>query len=468
MQLINYGTRFLNLMLLILVQSILATSLALACPTIAGSGLPTGTTGQIAKVTAPNKLMFCNGSTWQDFGGSPTADACTVDGQVNPLAGEARYCNQNVFWRFDSGATTNGACTNLGQVRFNSGNTRIEFCNGTNWRVVSTDANADALTFGSVSNRSWLSTAASLIQRVTGFTGGTPTFNNTGPCVFTQRVCNDPACASQISATTTPAYVANGQYLRLSILAAESGLTTCSFEATFGTTTYSYTITTAAIDTSPLAATFPGLYQQATSSTVSSAIVQIQGHSGVSISIGDLGTNSSPEYRTCNDATCTSVSFNWTSSANTLSTGQWVQMRLTTATGIHLKRARLTTGSTTHDWFASTGTCPEYPVLAAGASLTCSCPAGMLNLPTTGSGSLRNPSGSSPYRMASNPCLAAIHAGGLNDATGGTITLTANTPLECVNFYGSTANGVTTGNISSPNSAMHLTAPITSSSTCPP
>lgn len=433
-----------------------AAMAAPASPALANTTLPIGKTGEVRMSTNTtaanyNKLMFCNGTSWLEFPGSPTAVVCAKNGEIYQSGGELYYCNNLFAWAFDSSGGTNGACAKSGEIKYNAGT--IEFCNGTDWRTVNTaDATADAFSF--TNNSSYdVDKFSDSIVRVTGFSGGIGTFTfNAAACVSPSiRVCADSGCTTTISSRTTTGTltVPNGSYLRAMATTGPAASTTCTIQADVGGQSSTYNVTTTASDTTVLyqSGQFVAAVGQASSSTILSNIVKVSGHTGVTVSVGDAGYGGSPEFQVCNDSTCTSVAVSWGTAPQALTNPQWLQLRTTTGAGLNYRMVELAAGSSPNIyWNVSTGTCPMSTTLTSGASITCTCPVG---IPLTGV-NVGGLTGVNNYRQSSGVpylCRAAVHAGAISNATGGSITavgLTAGTPPgTCPNFNGSTANGTT-------------------------
>ncbi|MCC2099440.1 MAG: DUF1566 domain-containing protein, partial [Hyphomicrobiales bacterium] len=111
--------------------------------------------------------------------------------------------------------------------------------------------------------------------------------------------------------------------------------------------------TTALRDDSPDAFGFTDQSNVALSTLIESNIVQITGLTpDASVSIGGDG---SPEYRICDDGTCTGVDHNWSSSAGTIDNGQYLQLRLTSsAANSTMNSATVTVGSGSDQWDVTT------------------------------------------------------------------------------------------------------------------
>lgn len=425
------------------------------------------------------KLVYCDGTNWKDFPGTPTATACTSAGEVKYISGEYFYCNGAVLWPFDSSATTNGACTKEGELKWNSSTTKLEFCNGTNWRVVSTtDTTAEPLT-DSIATNANLETSSIFTQRITGFVGGGSLVATTmsGNCAsFVLRYCADSSCSSSInnrtSVGTVSGFVPNASYIRSSFTSSVLGSETCTIVYTIAGQTITHSVTTVASDLSPTvsASSFTEQRGVATSTVINSNILKVSSHTGVDVSISDNGFGGSPQFRTCSDATCTAVLSDWGNVTVAIPNPAWVQVRVTTgATVYDIKSVTATIGDKTAKLYAMTSDCPRFGSLAAGASLTCSCPALYktiyLNAATT--------RGIISYSQSGDLCNSAIHAGVYNDATGGSVTVqgtTAGTPAgTCTGFKnGGTVNGVVSSSTTTDGPSMWYPSGLNGADICNP
>jgi|GEM_PF-6028653 len=438
---------------LILLSALFALQASATCSAPSNANIGTGKTGELKMATPSgtstfNKLMYCDGTTWQDLGGSPTATACTKNGEIKISGGEMTYCNSSLLWRFDSGSATNGTCSKSGETRWNS--TQLEFCNGTNWRVVAADSAIDA-TQSDINDTNQVIEAAraAYSSQITGFTGGTGTFtftNDAGStCTgYSVKVCSDnTGCSSAIASRTTSGTlnVPNGSYIRFGIILSTQANTTCSWTAAIGGQTFSYNATTTTSDTTPTIQAFTDLNSQAQSTVVTSNIVKVSGHTGVTASVSDNSLGGTPEFRVCSDSACTTVDTTWGTASQFLTNPKYIQLRVTTgSTAFDLKKVSLTAGTVTVYWHVTTSTCPVTTTLSAGASLACTCPAGAINYNANVTGTLN-------YKQsASVVCKAAVHAGAVTNASGGSVTVIGNTAGSpsgtCSSFTGSTANGV--------------------------
>lgn len=106
-------------------------------------------------------------------------------------------------------------------------------------------------------------------------------------------------------------------------------------------------------DTSPNSVSFTDLTQQTASTLVTSNIIQINGI-GCSVNVSISGTGS-PQYRICSNSDCSSVTTNWTTSVNPITSGAYLQARMTTsASGNTQFDAVVTVGSIADTWSTRT------------------------------------------------------------------------------------------------------------------
>lgn len=75
---------------------------------------------------------------------------------------------------------------------------------------------------------------------------------------------------------------------------------------------------------------FTDLTGQTSLTVVTSSIHQVVNIAGCSVAVKITGSVGSPEYRICDDATCTTVSQDWTTSQGVITNNKYIQLRLTT------------------------------------------------------------------------------------------------------------------------------------------
>lgn len=106
---------------------------------------------------------------------------------------------------------------------------------------------------------------------------------------------------------------------------------------------------------------FTDLVNQSTSTLVTSNILQISGL-GCVVNLAVSGEGS-PQYRTCSDATCTTVLIDWTATTGTIANNSYLQLRMTTsAAGGDTYSATVSVGTGADVWNATpTGDCSGSP-----------------------------------------------------------------------------------------------------------
>ena len=188
-------------------------------------------------------------------------------------------------------------------------------------------------------------------------------------------------------------------------------------------------------DTSPNSVSFTDLTQQVVSTQVSSNIIQINGI-GCSVNVSISGAGS-PQYRICSNSDCSSVTTNWTTSINPITSGAYLQARLTTsASGNTQFDATITVGSIADTWSARTVGPKRVFVTSQtydgnlggliGADSKCQVLAESVNLGSTFKAWLSDSSTSAASRFAQSSLNyvmlnGTVIANGWTDLTDGTI-----------------------------------------------
>lgn len=98
---------------------------------------PAGTTGQTTWVSSLSSVGYCDGAgTWISMTVSPTATACSVQGEVTYRTDELQFCN-GTNWIGASGTTTGTSCagTASGTMTYDVGADYIKWCDGTTWKT---------------------------------------------------------------------------------------------------------------------------------------------------------------------------------------------------------------------------------------------------------------------------------------------------------------------------------------------
>lgn len=95
---------------------------------------PTGTTGQMAWVSGQSKVMWCDGTNWQDpSNGVISSCSGTTAGTWNYNSGQYRYCN-GTNWISMKGPSA-GSCsgTAAGTMTYVAASSKYRFCDSLNW-----------------------------------------------------------------------------------------------------------------------------------------------------------------------------------------------------------------------------------------------------------------------------------------------------------------------------------------------
>ncbi len=109
------------------------------------------------------------------------------------------------------------------------------------------------------------------------------------------------------------------------------------------------------LNSTPTAFTWTTQINVATSTVISSNIVQITGATGCTLEVGISGTGGTPELRTCTDSACASVIQTWTSSKTGITNNQYLQIRLTSSASANTTfAARVNAGTTVATWQVTT------------------------------------------------------------------------------------------------------------------
>ncbi len=169
------------------------------------------------------------------------------------------------------------------------------------------------------------------------------------------RTCSDSGCSSVIQTWgSSPQTITNNQYLQLRGTSSVSSGTTLSPIITVGTGSDIWSITTvASTDDTPTEFSFTDQTRVASSTLISSNILQIAGID-VAVSVSISGTGS-PQFRTCSDSDCTTVIRSFGTGATTITNNQYLQLRLTsTLTNATEVSATITVGTGSDNWGVTT------------------------------------------------------------------------------------------------------------------
>ncbi len=148
---------------------------------------------------------------------------------------------------------------------------------------------------------------------------GTPTVSVSGG---SYRVCSNSSCSSDPAWTTTAGTIGAGSSLQLRVTSSSNFNTASAVTVTIGSVSSTWTVTTAAQDTTPDPYSFVSQTGLAPNTTVNSNIVQITGITG---SVNSWSV-SSGGFRICSDATC-STNPPFINHAASITNGVYVQLQ---------------------------------------------------------------------------------------------------------------------------------------------
>lgn len=219
------------------------------------------------------------------------------------------------------------------------------------WIVTTGDATPTAFNFTDSTGNSTSTQVSSDILQITGISIPTNvSISGTGSPQF--RICSASDCSVEVVTWTNVAnQISNNQYLQLRATSSGSTDATVNTNVTVGFGADIWALAT--YDTIPTAFNFTDEPSVTTSTLITSNILQITGiDTSVSVSVTGDGA---PEFRTCSDAACSTEIQTWTTSPSTISTGQYVQLRMTSsASPSTLGTVGLTVGAGSDNWLVTT------------------------------------------------------------------------------------------------------------------
>lgn len=94
------------------------------------------TLGQMAFCTDTYK--FCDGTNWVGMADESAGGSCSAAGLISYTSNSMQFCDgsTNDYLYCQSNPLNDGTCTDSGMMQVDVANTRMEFCNGTNWVVM--------------------------------------------------------------------------------------------------------------------------------------------------------------------------------------------------------------------------------------------------------------------------------------------------------------------------------------------
>jgi hypothetical protein len=168
------------------------------------------------------------------------------------------------------------------------------------------------------------------------------------------RICTTDNCSSVAHDwSSSPGSIDNDEYVQLRLTSSQYTGTATVATLTVGTANVDWSVTTSGPDNTPDAFDFTDQTDVALSTLVESDKVLVEGmEDGTSISIDGVGSS---QYRICTNNDCTIVAHDWSSSSGSIDSGEYVQLRLTSADCNSTETvATLTVGTSDVDWSVTT------------------------------------------------------------------------------------------------------------------
>lgn len=111
----------------------------------AACSTPAGVEGQFYFDGTDYKV--CDGTNWSSMAAAAPSGSCTGAGRIEYASSTLRFCNGTNFVSLD-GIATDGSCAGFttGTYRYDATNDWMEWCNGTNWKVMKASAAAPTVT----------------------------------------------------------------------------------------------------------------------------------------------------------------------------------------------------------------------------------------------------------------------------------------------------------------------------------
>ncbi len=192
------------------------------------------------------------------------------------------------------------------------------------WSVTTLqDTTPNAFAFTDQTGAALSTVVTSNILPITGITGNVATSIAGGG---SYRICADATCAANPAFISAAGSITNGQYLQVRLTSSAAFTTAVTTAITVGTLADTWSVTTAAQDTTPNPFAFTDQAGAALSTVVTSNILPITGITG-SVATGIAGGGA---YRVCADATC-AANPAFIATASTITNGQYLQVRLTSS-----------------------------------------------------------------------------------------------------------------------------------------
>ncbi len=313
----------------------------------------------------PNDSSGWSAATYFNFSGSSYwTGRGSGTATLWPATGDTSHCSD---WTSTTGLGRVGTPGNTTALRWYSS---TDSCN--NWHelvcVVNPQASPDAFSFLDVTNATVNSLISSDIVQVVGMPIVSSVMVSSSDN-FQYRICSDSTCATVVTDWTSAANpISNNQYMQVRMMSSGIGSTTRTGTVTIGTMSDSWSVTTASasLDTTPDAFSIPATSGAVLNTVTTSNIVQLTGFDSSEVSVS--GAAGSPQIRICADASCVTVISDWNSGPASVSAGQYIQVRMTSAPyGLTARTATVNVGSATANWDLTSGP-TGYFVLSLGTT----------------------------------------------------------------------------------------------------
>lgn len=114
-------------------------ALLLPAASWAACSSPPGVEGQFQYFS--NDYKVCDGTNWSSMAAAAPSGSCSNGGLLEYTGSTLRFCNGTNYVSLD-GSQTDGACAGFtaGTFRYDAANDWMEWCNGTNWKVMKAGA----------------------------------------------------------------------------------------------------------------------------------------------------------------------------------------------------------------------------------------------------------------------------------------------------------------------------------------
>jgi hypothetical protein len=278
--------------------------------------------GDMVYNSASHVYQYCNGLQWVAMGPVPGAGG---SGCSSPTGSE-------------------------GSMIFNSASSVEQYCDGTNWIPLwncgemtqgFTDLVAQAL--NSVVQSGIIAVPSRIkCNKTVSISGASGEF----------QICSDNACSTVLQTWgSSNQTISPGQFIQAEQTTSGSNNTQTTATVTVGGFTDNWHATTC--DNTDISSLFTNLTGQATSTVVTSSIIQMSANlCSRTVSVSGSG---SPQFQICSDAACNTVLHAWGSANQTITASQYIQGRMTTSASWNTAVVpAFTVGGYTDNWSVTT------------------------------------------------------------------------------------------------------------------